>query len=666
MKILTAVLCFAICSLATIQAKKISITVKKPGTLKNLVGINYKNQITALTLSGKLNSTDLRFLREMAGSDVRMKPTEGKLKKIDLSKVSFVSGGEHYIEKDERCYTQGAYTIPKFLFRHCLIQEVILPQRTDTIETGAFEHTQIKRIKLPENIVVLSWAFNNAVQLEEVHFPQNTKIIAPYVFSKCDKLKCISLHNVGYIGANSMIDMSALEKIEIKGFVGHIDGWNTIANCPELKQVDFYGAVLSTGGPKLVSNCKKLQKITFHGPIFNINIGEAADCPLFKEYVIKNLVFKSGEPLFIPETTQEQLKSDSRYQRCVESFLKITEELYKQNLATYVYSFSLTSYLFYNEACRYAGQGKKTEALKFLKGAINAGFSGYSEMKEDQELNSIRGEKEYADLLDRVRLAGDYVYMLKQSEPYKRIDQLATRFTYSLPTDSNLVCVRNYFNLDSIAGQGNEITRIKNLLYWLHKEIRHDGSSPWPQCKFNAIELYKLAKKENRGLNCRFMAIMLNEIYLSMGFKSRFITCMSKAYTTDSDCHVINIVWSESLNKWIWMDPTFAAYVTDENGLLLHPGEVRKRLIENQPLILNEDANWNHKTKQTKKGYLEEYMAKNLYLISAHLVSEFETEAKEQPSKSIDITLVPSGFVYKWGQSTSDDAYFWQAPNPEK
>lgn len=58
------------------------------------------------------------------------------------------------------------------------------------------------------------------------------------------------------------------------------------------------------------------------------------------------------------------------------------------------------------------------------------------------------------------------------------------------------------------------------------------------------------------------MAQMLNECYLAMGFKSRFITCMPKVMI--NDCHVINAVYSNTLNKWLWMDPTFNAYVTDE------------------------------------------------------------------------------------------------------
>lgn len=162
------------------------------------------------------------------------------------------------------------------------------------------------------------------------------------------------------------------------------------------------------------------------------------------------------------------------------------------------------------------------------------------------------------------------------------------------------------------------------------------------------------------------MAEMLNEIYLAEGFKSRFLTCMPRDYDSDGDCHVINTVWSRTLHKWVWMDPTFCAYVTDDKGLLLHPGEVRERLIKGLPLVLNSDANWNHKEKETKEGYLDYYMAKNLYLISAHLRSEFETENYSgKIEKSPIITLAPKGFYYSRGNTTSDDNYFWQVPEDE-
>ena len=68
------------------------------------------------------------------------------------------------------------------------------------------------------------------------------------------------------------------------------------------------------------------------------------------------------------------------------------------------------------------------------------------------------------------------------------------------PNDRDLVRVRRYFNLDSIAGAGDEISKIKNLLAWVHNTIRYDGSSYNPEEKY-AIALYEICKKEDRGIN---------------------------------------------------------------------------------------------------------------------------------------------------------------------
>ena len=255
--------------------------------------------------------------------------------------------------------------------------------------------------------------------------------------------------------------------------------------------------------------------------------------------------------------------------------------------------------------------------------------------------------------------------ILKQSAPYKRTGQTMPAFTYASPNDSLLTRTRDFFHLDEVAGTGDDLSRIKRLLYWMHDLVRHDGSSSWPKCRYNCVDLYQLCQTEKRGLNCRFMAEMLCEALLAENIPARYITCQSREYDTDNDCHVITIAWSRQLNKWVWVDPTFCAYVTDENGLWLHPGEVRERLQAGKKLILNEDANWNHESKQTVEGYLEEYMAKNLYIISSNLHSRSEAESPDRTQKSESITLVPEGFKYKWGQTTSDDEYFWQAPPKE-
>lgn len=118
-----------------------------------------------------------------------------------------------------------------------------------------------------------------------------------------------------------------------------------------------------------------------------------------------------------------------------------------------------------------------------------------------------------------------------------------------------------------------------------------------------------------------------------------------------------------SLNKWIWIDPTFAAYVSDENGMLLHPGEVRYRLQHDLPLVLNSDANWNNQSIQTKENYLDNYMAKNLYIISKNLLNQAEPEGKSNNIQGRVAALVPEGSNYTNAHYISTDYdWFWQPP----
>lgn len=128
----------------------------------------------------------------------------------------------------------------------------------------------------------------------------------------------------------------------------------------------------------------------------------------------------------------------------------------------------------------------------------------------------------------------------------------------------------------------------------------------------------------------------------------------------DSECHIVVVVWSRTLGKWIMMDPTYDAYVCDENGLILHPGEIRKSMIEGRKLVLSDNANWNHVLMFTEKNYLYEYMAKNLYILSAYLDSYPNVESE---GKSTYYTLKPEGFDANiGGTATYDEQWFWQKP----
>jgi len=265
----------------------------------------------------------------------------------------------------------------------------------------------------------------------------------------------------------------------------------------------------------------------------------------------------------------------------------------------------------------------------------------------------------------QIQCLPSYLDILKQASGYEKSDTVGLpHFYYETPKNARLQDVKTLFNLDSIAGNGDEISKILNIMYWIHNNIRHNGNN-YALAEFDAIDLYNYYKSTGKGINCRHLAISLNEMYLSMGWKSRYVTCLPKD-ENDGDCHVINSVWVDSLQKWIWIDPTFAAYVKDENGNFLSISEVRERLINGRPLILNEDANWNNQSKQTKEMYLMNYMAKNLYWLQVPVDSRFNPESRYYNNTNSYVSLLPIGYTRSHmeylGTITHNEEYFWQKP----
>lgn len=240
----------------------------------------------------------------------------------------------------------------------------------------------------------------------------------------------------------------------------------------------------------------------------------------------------------------------------------------------------------------------------------------------------------------QIKYKPSFLEVLKGAKDYNKNDKNAIPvFTYQDSEDKNLKALRAGFKLDSIAGTGNEVSKMLNLLHWIHDLIPHNGNEGNPAVK-NAMSLINTCTSESKTLNCRGLAIVLNECYLAMGWQSRFMTCLPQD-TSDFDCHVINMVYSNDLDKWIWVDPTNDAYVMDETGELLGIEEVRQRLINDEMLILNPDANWNRRNSTIKEYYLFQYMAKNLYRFSCPLNSTYDYETKGKGKKIDYVELLP-------------------------
>lgn len=364
----------------------------------------------------------------------------------------------------------------------------------------------------------------------------------------------------------------------------------------------------------------------------------------------------------------------------VNKYLKLLNEFSKkfENLSEidkkYFKGYNLNT--FYNLSCIYSLKNDKKNALIYLEKAIDAGESNFKHIQVDKDLDNIRNEEKYKLLIKKLRDEFDYLYILKKAGNYNvNENRELPSFTYQSENNENLISLRQKYKLDSVAGKGNEVSKIINLMHFIHYLVPHNGSAGIPNDR-NAMNIISKCR-DKKGVNCRGMAMVLNECYLSMGIKSRYVSCKPKdSLGIDTDSHVINMVYSNQLKKWLWIDPSFDAYVMNENGELLSIEEVRFRLINDKPLLLNPDANHNRVESQTKEYYLRTYMAKNLYQLECPLSSEYDYETSNNQkeikflrliplayfNKSLNEEIIEEGTFKKIKYKTNNAQFFWQKP----
>jgi hypothetical protein len=149
----------------------------------------------------------------------------------------------------------------------------------------------------------------------------------------------------------------------------------------------------------------------------------------------------------------------------------------------------------------------------------------------------------------------DYIAVLRKTAPYNRqSDQNFPAFTYQAANDPHLTELRKTYHLDSVAGSGSEIDKAIRLLEWFHNQVPHEDVAPLKVLTAgNIIETYR---KTKYAQGCYPLSIAMNEIFLSMGIRSRSVICFSNVFPVPAGGHVINTVYIDSLNKWIYLNGT--------------------------------------------------------------------------------------------------------------
>ncbi len=622
--LMCAVSCLA--AYAGDDLKVYDVTLSRPGTLRQTVGTD--SPAGVLRISGALNNDDVRWLRSVCGGDSVFVPHPSVVKVLDLRKAEFAPDPSARPLANHATMTiRSRHALPIGFLYACTLDSLMLPERLDSVNMWSLWGTGLREIEIPEGVYVHNMAIGMSESLERLRLPE----FAMTDGQGCPRLKSIFIGTADYVPSGSFNSFPALEEVIFTGSIGHIDGYQ-FRDCPELRRVEFRGPVASMGGPGMFNNCPKLEAVEFQGLVSDFGLEAPTGSPDFRGYALRHGAMISNPEAKVPQADEENPQVKAEAEAIFDSYKRW---LSGENDQKFLVKVALAQYK--DLASKVAALGVDTAPVaEAARPYLNNDF-----FKGTPKLE-----------------------VLKKSAPYKAQSEPLPVFRYAPASDSLLALSRERFNLDSIAGEGSDFERMKRLNYWIHDLIPHDGSSLNPSCAYNIRDIYDLCQKEDRGVNCRILAIMLTEALLAEGIPARYLTCEPEAYMWDSDCHVIVAAWSSDFSKWVWLDPTHASFVTDENGVPLHPGEVRERLIADLPLVLNEDANWNHRKKTEVDGYLKNYMAKNLYCITARVVNCSQPEGREAQGNGSYVALVPEGFRLgeEWFIYTSDPERFWAPP----
>lgn len=171
------------------------IKLDEAGTLPDKISESQKNLITNLKIVGKINGTDLKFIREMAGCDYDGKETDGKLSILDLSDAKIVEGGSaYYSDRDDGFICTSNDKLGDYVFNGCSgLTSLTLPSSVTKIGCYALSNCiGLTSLTLPSSVTSIGHgAFFCCYGLISLTIPSSVTAIGSRAFNYCSGLTSI-------------------------------------------------------------------------------------------------------------------------------------------------------------------------------------------------------------------------------------------------------------------------------------------------------------------------------------------------------------------------------------------------------------------------------------------------------------------------------------------
>ena len=178
--------------------RQITLKQDEAGTLPTKIAVSRKNLITNLKIVGKINGTDLKFIREMAGCDFNLKKTDGKLSILDLSDAKIVEGGSaYYSDRDDGFIYTSNDKLGDYAFKGCSgLTSMTISSSVTSIGDWAFAGCSgLTSLTIPSSVTSIGeWAFYGCSGLTSLTIPSGVTSIGNYAFADCSGLTSIYVY----------------------------------------------------------------------------------------------------------------------------------------------------------------------------------------------------------------------------------------------------------------------------------------------------------------------------------------------------------------------------------------------------------------------------------------------------------------------------------------
>lgn len=201
------------------SAQERTITLTSAGTLGSFIGDDEKYNVTSLKLSGPINGTDIKLLRDMIGVTGIRDFTDGKLTSLDLSDARIVKGGDAYTlgYSRENIYVDADDEIGRFMFQMCSrLKELKLPTNIKAIGELAFASCEaLSTLEIPQGVTKIGRGAFVMAGMKEIVFPESVVEIEDGLFQRMINLERIDLGDGLTEIPNSTFMYSSVKKIRL-------------------------------------------------------------------------------------------------------------------------------------------------------------------------------------------------------------------------------------------------------------------------------------------------------------------------------------------------------------------------------------------------------------------------------------------------------------------